>query len=174
MWAGSAYTIEGVPVASWKLQFAMFASTQGDYFRAMGIPLLEGRTFTVNDRSNAPLVVIVNQSMARHSWPGQQAIGKRLHAGNPHKGYPWATVVGIVADTKLGSRDEPNADQWYIPAQQPATLYGSDVAAELTGPASGYITLRSALPPEQMTNILRSTVAGDRSDARSRADSAHE
>jgi putative ABC transport system permease protein len=158
-WAGSAYTIEGVPVASWKLQFAMFANIYGDYFRAMGIPLLEGRTFSVNDRSNAPLVVIVNQSMARHSWPGQQAIGKRLHAGNPHKGYPWATVVGVVADTKLGSRDEPNVDQWYIPAQQPATLYGSEVAEKLTGPEGGYITLRSALPPEQMTNILRSTVA---------------
>jgi putative ABC transport system permease protein len=159
MSGGAAYTIEGVPVASWKLQFAMFASTQGDYFRAMSIPLLEGRTFTVNDRSNAPLVVIVNQSMARHSWPGQQAIGKRMHVGNPRKEYPWATVVGIVADTKLGSRDEPSADQWYYPAQQPATFNGTDMAAELTGPAGGYITLRSALPPEQMTNILRSTVA---------------
>jgi putative ABC transport system permease protein len=159
MSGGAAYTIEGVPVASWKLQFAMFASTQGDYFRAMSIPLLEGRTFTANDRSNAPLVVIVNQSMARHSWPGQQAIGKRMHVGNPRKEYPWATVVGIVADTKLGSRDEPSADQWYYPAQQPATFNGTDMAAELTGPAGGYITLRSALPPEQMTNILRSTVA---------------
>ena len=156
---GAAYTIEGVPVASWKLQFAMFASTQGDYFRAMGIPLLEGRTFSVNDRSNAPLVVIVNQSMARHSWPGQQAIGKRMHAGNPHKGYPWATVVGIVADTKLGARDEPSVDQWYIPAQQPAILFGSDAPENLSAPAGGYITLRSALPPEQMTNVLRSTVA---------------
>jgi len=67
----------------------MFASIQGDYFRAMGIPLLEGRTFTVNDRSNTPLVVIVNQSMARHSWPGQQAIGQAHARGNPHKGYPW-------------------------------------------------------------------------------------
>jgi ABC-type antimicrobial peptide transport system permease subunit len=68
-------------------------------------------------------------------------------------------VVGIVADTKLGSRDEPSADQWYFPAQQPATLSGSDVAENLTGPAGGYITLRSALPPEQMTKLLRSTVA---------------
>jgi predicted lysophospholipase L1 biosynthesis ABC-type transport system permease subunit len=97
--------------------------------------------------------------MARHSWPGQQAIGKRMHVGNPQKGYPWATVVGIVVDTKLGARDEPSADQWYYPAEQPATFSGSDVAAELTGPVSGYITLRSALPPEQMTKILRSTVA---------------
>ncbi len=159
MSGGATYTIEGVPVASWKLQFAMFASTQGDYFRAMSIPLLDGRTFTINDRADAPLVVIINQSMAQHSWPGQQAIGKRMHVGNPHKGYPWATVVGIVADTKLGSRDEPSADQWYYPAQQPAIFDGSDAAAGLSGPASGYVTLRSALPPEQMTKILRSTVA---------------
>ena len=85
----------------------MFAMTYGDYFRAMGIPLLDGRYFTPDDRSNAPLVVIVNQSMAKHCWPGQRAIGKRMHVGNPHKGLPWATVVGIVADTTVGSRDEP-------------------------------------------------------------------
>jgi len=154
-----AYTIEGVAVESWKLKFAMFAITYGDYFRAMGIPLLEGRTFTMDDRSSAPLVVMVNQSMAKHCWPGQQAIGKRMHVGNPHKGLPWATVVGVVADTKLGARDEPSDDQWYMPAQQPATLYGSAASGTLTNPAGGYITLRSALPPEQMTQTLRSAVA---------------
>ena len=156
---GAAYTIEGVPADRWKLQFSVFASIYGDYFRAMGIPLLDGRYFTLDDRSDAPLVVIVNQSMAKHSWPGQRAIGKRMHVGNPHKGLPWATVVGVVADTKIGSRDEPSSDQWYFPARQPAVLYGSASTGKLTGPASGYITLRSALPPEQMTQTLRSTVA---------------
>jgi hypothetical protein len=125
----------------------------------MGIPLLDGRYFTLDDHSDAPLVVIVNQSMAKHSWPGQRAIGKRMHVGNPHKGLPWATVVGVVADTKIGSRDEPSSDQWYFPARQPAVLYGSASTGKLTGPAGGYITLRSALPPEQMTQTLRSTVA---------------
>jgi predicted permease len=158
-YGGAAYTIEGVPAASWKLQFAMFSSTYGDYFRAMSIPLLDGRTFTMDDRSNAPLVVIVNQSMARHSWPGQRAIGKRMHVGNPQKDYPWATVIGIVADTKLGSRDEPSADQFYIPATQPATLYGTQFSGNLTRAADGYITLRSTLPPEQMIQTLRSTIA---------------
>jgi putative ABC transport system permease protein len=156
---GAAYTIEGVPTASWKLQFSMFAMTYGDYFRAMDIPLLEGRTFTMDDRSDTPLVLIVNQSMARHSWPGQSAIGKRMHVGNPQKGLPWATVVGVVADTKVGSRDEPASDQWYCPAQQPATLFGTDASGTLTSPDGGYITLRSALPPEQMTQTLRSTIA---------------
>ncbi len=159
LYHGAAYTIEGVPADSWKLQFSMFASTYGDYFHALGIPLLDGRSFTLDDRSNQPLVVIVNQSMAKHSWPGQRAIGKRMHVGNPHKGLPWATVVGVVADTKIGSRDEPSADQWYFPVQQPAILYGSASAGKLTGPAGGYITLRSALPPELMTQTLRSTVA---------------
>jgi putative ABC transport system permease protein len=156
---GAAYTVEGVPASSWKLQFAMLSMTYGDYFRAMGIPLLDGRYFTMDDRANRPLVVIVNQSMARHSWPGQRAIGKRIHVGNPRKGLPWATVVGVVADTKVGSRDEPSTDQWYTPAQQPATLFGSDASGTLTDAAGGYITLSSALPPEQMTQVLRSTIA---------------
>ncbi len=143
----------------WKLKFAMFASTYGDYFHAMDIPLLDGRTFTMNDRSDTPLVVIVNQSMARHSWPNQRAIGKRMHVGNPQKAYPWATVVGIVADTKVGARDKPSSDQFYVPALQPAILNGADASGGRTESGSGYITLRSALPPEQMTQTLRSTIA---------------
>jgi len=156
---GSAYTIEDEPVDSWKLKFSMFAITYGDYFQAMGIPLIDGRYFTIEERSNSPLVVIVSQSMARHSWPGQRAIGRRMHVGNPHKRLPWATVVGVVADTKIGSPDEPSSDQWYMPAQQPATLFGSESAGKLTEAAGGYITLRSALPPEQMTQTLRASIA---------------
>jgi putative ABC transport system permease protein len=153
-----AYTIEGQPVETWKLKFANFAMVYGDYFRAMGIPLIAGRTFTDDDRPDSPPVIIVNESMAKHSWPGQQAIGKRMHLGNPHKGLPWATVVGVVANIKLGPRDEPDSDQWYTPAQQPAT-FGSQAGGNLTDAAGGYIVLRSALPPEQMTQTLRATVA---------------
>ena len=153
-----AYTIEGAPVEGWKLKFAAFAITYGDYLTAMRIPVLDGRTFNIHDDSNAPLVVIVNESMAKHSWPGQSAIGKRMHVGNPHKGLPWATVVGVVADTKIGARDEPSTDQWYFPASQPAILFGSEASGKLTRPTSGYITVRSALPPEHMTQSLRSAV----------------
>jgi predicted permease len=149
---GSSYTLEGEPTEKWKLKFAMFSSTYGDYFRALDIPLLQGRYFNQNDNANAPLVIIVNQSMAKHSWPGQDAIGKRLHIGNPKKGLPWLTVVGVVADTNLGSRDEAAEDQWYTPEEQPASL-GSSLAS------GGYIALRSALPPEQMIQTLRYTVA---------------
>ncbi len=129
----AAYTIEGQRAEGWKLKFAAFAATNGDYFKAMGIPLLDGRTFTENDRANMPLVVIVDQSMARDCWPGERAVGKRMHVGNPRKGLPWATVVGVVADTK-GGFDQPSGEQWYVPAEQPATLYGSDYTGILTLP----------------------------------------
>jgi putative ABC transport system permease protein len=154
----ATYTIEGDGTAHWKLKFAGFAVTYGDYFRAMGIALIDGRYFTLDDRSSSPLVVVVNQSMAQHCWPGQRAIGKRMHVGNPRKGLPWATVVGIVADTKPGARDEPSSDQWYAPALQPAILYGSEAGGQLAGAAGGYITLRSALQPGQMIQTLRSAV----------------
>src|SRR5215469_1062699 len=154
----SAYTVEGVSAENWTLKFAAFTSVYGDYFSAMGIPLLDGRSFTVHDGSDAPLVVIVSQSMARDCWPGQRALGKRMHVGNPRKELPWATVVGVVADTKV-PRDEPNADQWYTPREQPATLYGSGTPGNLSGPPSGYVTLRSRIDPEHMIQTLRSTIA---------------
>jgi predicted permease len=159
-YGASSYTIEGEPAATWKLKFALFTSTYGDYFQTMDIPLLEGRTFTMNDRDDTPLVVIVNESMAKQNWPGQSPIGKRMHGGNPHKPLPWATVVGVVADTKVGGRDEPDKEQWYIPALQSATLSGTGTGGQLTRSTRGYVTLRSALPPEQMVQMLRSTVAG--------------
>jgi putative ABC transport system permease protein len=159
LWGGSSYTVEGVRADAWKLQFAMISSVRGDFFRAMGIRLLDGRAFTVNDRVNAPLVVIVNESMAKHCWPGQPAIGKRIHGGNPKKGWPWATIVGVVADTKLGARDEPDSDQWYVSSEQSGVLFGEDASSALSRAAGGYIALRAALPAEQMAQTLRVTVA---------------
>src|SRR6478609_8637756 len=137
--AQSGYTIEHQPISKWKLKFAGFTISYGDYFRTMGIPLLDGRTFTAADGSGAPLVIIVNESLAKNAWPGQRAIGKRMHVGGPRKPLPWATVVGVVADTKLGPRDEPSIEQWYMPAEQPAILAGSQSADGAKEPKAGYI-----------------------------------
>ena len=101
----------------------------------------------------------MNQSMAKHCWPGQNAIGKRLHAGGPTKPLPWATVIGVVANAKTGSLDEPADDQWYTPIEQPAILGGSPAGDQLTEPVSGWISFRSALPTDQMIQTLRSAVA---------------
>jgi len=157
--AQSAYTIEEEPVDRWKLKFAGFALTYGDYFRAMQIPLRKGRYFDEHDRADSPLVIIVNQTMANDCWPGKDPIGKRMHVGNPKKGLPWATVVGVVADTSTGSRDKERIEQWYAPALQPAILAGNDSGgsrAPVT--TNGFITLRSSLPSEQLTQTLRSAV----------------
>jgi len=155
----SAYTLEGERSEGWHLKFAGFGTIYGDYFQALGIPLLAGRAFTENDRADSPLVVVVSKSMAEHSWPGQNAIGKHMHAGNPKKGLPWATVVGVVGNTRIGARDQQGNDQWYVAAQQPAMLYGSKPSSAREVPAGGVIILRSALPPDQMTGILQKSVA---------------
>ena len=73
------------------------------------------------------------------------------------RGLPWATVVGVVADTKLGARDEPSIEQWYSPIQQPAILLGPGESGNL--PGGGYIALRSTLPPEKLIHVLRATVS---------------
>jgi predicted permease len=151
VYGGSGYTVEGESAAAWKLQFAMFSVTQGDYFQAMGIPLHGGRYFTVGDRSDSLPVVIVNKAMAKHRWPGQSAIGKRIHAGGPENPLPWTTVVGVVGDTKTGSRDEPDKDQWYVPAEQSETINSML--------DSGYIVVRSNAAPETVIQTLRRAVA---------------
>jgi predicted permease len=153
------FTIEGAPIVGWKLRFAPFIETYGDYFHALGIPLVAGRFFTVRDRSDAPLVCIVDESMARRAWPGQNPIGRRLHIGNPSHRLPWATVVGVVPDVRIDAPDQPAGEQWYFPMEQPAIIEGSGVTG-MINLSSGWIALRSTLPPEQMIHTLRSVVAG--------------
>ena len=86
----TAYTIEGKSTDGWKPEFAIFSVIFGDYFRVMGVPPLEGRYFNGDDRSDSQPVVIVNESMAKHCWPGQYAVGKRMHVGGP----PRKSTVG--------------------------------------------------------------------------------
>lgn len=130
----------------------------GDYFRAMGIPLLRGRLFTAGDKAGAPLVVIVNRKLAQQSWPGQDPIGKRLRGGMESAQTPWATVVGEVADVKQSSPDRPVRPQYYTTIDQTGLFAGSlETPGDLHG-SSVFVVLRTALPPEQMENALRATV----------------
>ncbi|MGC1921799.1 MAG: ABC transporter permease [Acidobacteriaceae bacterium] len=155
----SAYTIEGQSAEGWKLKFAAFGSVYGNYFQALGIPLIAGRTFTEEDRADSPLVIVMSRSMAQHSWPGQNPIGKRMHVGNPRKNMPWAMVVGIVGDTRIGSRDEEANDQWYASSRQPAILFGTASPQSRVSPGGGFIVVRAAIPPDQIIGTVRRTVA---------------
>jgi putative ABC transport system permease protein len=92
-------------------------------------------------------------------WPGQNPIGKRMHLGNPKHKLPWATVIGVVPDVRIDAPDQPAGEQWYFPLEQPAIIEGSGVTG-MINPSSGWIALRSKLPPDQMIHTLRTVVAG--------------
>ncbi len=90
--------IEDHPTAPNAPAFVLWnvASTPG-YFRALGIPLLQGRLFTDADRSATEPVAVIGARMARRFWPGQSAIGKRIR---PMSDREWRTVVGVVGDVE--------------------------------------------------------------------------
>ena len=87
-----------------------------DYFKTFGIALRKGREFTFDDHAGAPGVVIVNQSLARLAWPGENALGKRISRSGP--GGPWLEVVGVVADHKIYSLSEDPVPYFYRPLLQ--------------------------------------------------------
>ena len=71
-----------------------------DFFRTLGTPLLRGRFFSIEERPEAPRVAIINDLMARRSWPGQDPVGRRFKLGPRDADGPWYTVVGVVADMR--------------------------------------------------------------------------
>ncbi|MGA2169813.1 MAG: ABC transporter permease [Terracidiphilus sp.] len=130
----------------------------GEYFHAAGIPLLRGRDFTQADEARAPLVVVVNRTLAERYWPGQDPIGKRVRWGVPESTMPWMTVVGEVGDIKQTAADADTLAQIYQPASQNVASYGSLARPEMLNANFGSIVLRTKLPPEQMADALRATV----------------
>jgi len=154
------FVAEGyVPPQGAGMNLATVTNTIGDYFSAMGIPLLRGRTFLEADKSGTQLVAIVNRKFADHYWANQDPIGKRFRIGTQQMQTPWLTIVGEVADVKLAAPDDPTKEQYFFPVAQNEDDFGSlaNPATDLNG-NGGYIVLRSELPPEQMESVLRSTV----------------
>jgi putative ABC transport system permease protein len=86
------------------------------YFKTMGITLKAGRNFAVSDDSQAPFVVIVNETMADRYWPGASPIGRRMRLGN--KGARWREVIGVVTDTKDWGLDRRANPEMYLPQRQ--------------------------------------------------------
>jgi putative ABC transport system permease protein len=84
-----------------------------DYFKTMGIRLIEGRNFAPSDDGESPSVVIVNETMAKRYWPGQSAIGKRLKSGGRPR-----EVIGVVSDVKHWGFDRPTNPEMYQSQKQ--------------------------------------------------------
>ena len=89
-----------------------------DVFRTFGTPLLRGRIFSIGDRPEAPRVAIINDALARRSWPGQDPIGRRFKFGPQDSDGPWYTVVGVVANMRRQGLEREALPQMFVSLAQ--------------------------------------------------------
>jgi putative ABC transport system permease protein len=118
-WKGgvNGFTIEGRPPAPGAHPSAIHRQISAGYFRAIGVGLLEGRYFDEGDGPQSMPVAIINETMARQYWPGEDAIGKRFRLGAPARA-PWLTIVGVVADIRQMGMSDPVMAEMYFPYRQ--------------------------------------------------------
>ena len=138
---GRGFIPEGRPLTVDENRDAMFSSITGDYFRALQIPLLSGRTFELRDNADAPKVVIINETIAkRHFGSPAEAIGKRLSIWRDEKFM--REIVGVVGDTKTGSLTGEGGAQIYVPNAQARENFMGLVIRTAGDPAAFATTLR--------------------------------
>ncbi|MGC1617135.1 MAG: ABC transporter permease [Candidatus Acidiferrum sp.] len=113
------------------------------YFHAMGIPLREGRDFTERDTMGALNVIIINETLAKNLWPGEDAIGKIVRADSPER-----TVVGVVGDVHHMALEEGSGNEFYIPMRQTQDYGTVDLVVRTSMPTAELASrLREALLP---------------------------
>ncbi|HKP13109.1 MAG TPA: ABC transporter permease, partial [Blastocatellia bacterium] len=141
------FLIEGMPAPKTisDTPLADFRFADEDYFKTLEIPLVAGRAFTEHDNETAPPVAIVSEGLARRYFNGQDAVGKRIKAGDLGEKAPWATVVGVVKDIKHSGLDADPRPQLYVPYQQ--KLWGRlvVVARSNTDAAALFPAMREAV-----------------------------
>lgn len=105
---------------------ANYESISDDYFGSLGLKIMEGRDFTIDDVDSKQPVAIVNASFARKYWGNQSAIGHQVRIFNPGQPVPWRTIVGVVPDTLMqGPFDQQTENAgFYMP------LLGSDLITQ--------------------------------------------
>jgi len=136
--AGRPVAAAGLPEVDWRLVTPY-------YFRTVGTPLLRGRFLTPSDQENTEPVTLINSTMARRFWPGEDPIGEHVRTGFDGKD-TWVTIVGVVGDVKdhgLGVETRP---QMYRPYDQ------RPWATSVT------VMVRASLDPLQLANTVRHKV----------------
>jgi putative ABC transport system permease protein len=125
------------------------------YFATMRIDLVRGRTFTAEDRRGAPLAMVINETLAREAFPGEDPIGKRIACCEPGPdGSPnWKEVVGVVRDVRAQGLDEPAEPEFYLPMVQAPNAAWSWTDRTMT------IAVRSQVEPLSLMPSLRRAVA---------------
>jgi putative ABC transport system permease protein len=139
---GRGFIPEGRPLTRDEDIDANFSTITGDYFKALQIPLLAGRTFELRDNAEAPKVVIINESAAkRHFHSPAEAIGKRITIWHDEK-FP-REIIGVVGDTKPGALTADSGAQIYVPhAQDPQWNFMAMVIRTAGDPAAFATTFR--------------------------------
>jgi putative ABC transport system permease protein len=116
-----------------------------NYFQAMGVQLLKGRTFTPQDTRESPRVTIVNETFAKRYFPDEDPVGKRFTFGRPGPNTRWITIVGVVRDTKRQGVERPiRIESWMPLAQRPS--------------GSMELVLRTTGDPLLLSNAVREAV----------------
>ncbi len=111
------------------------------YFRAMGIALKAGRDFTAHDLPDTTRVIIINETLARALWPGQDPIGRTVKYVDPER-----QVIGVVADVRHLALEESGGPEMYLPIRQTEDYSVVD------------LVVRSALPPAAMAAMVRAAL----------------
>jgi putative ABC transport system permease protein len=152
--ADGFFEIEGRPPAPPDSGFTtMFQRADGDYFRAMGIPLRRGRPFTDADREGSARVVLVSESLVKRFFAGEDPLGKRIRYNVDE---PWLEVVGVIGDVGYSAganSQQPPAS--YVPFRQ------ADSADELT---TAYFVMRTRGDPHALANAAREALRGADAD----------
>ena len=142
---------EGQPLTDGERLITAARMVTPGYFATLRIRMLAGRDFRNNDDANAPNVAIINETMAKRFWPGEQAIGKRIEAMDPSHRH-FMEVIGVIADPRNISLDQTPAPEFYIPFEQmPPALWGALQASMV-------IVARTAPDPATMNRALRTAV----------------
>ena len=145
---GNTFVVEGQPPPEpGRSATAQVAAVLPGYFETLGIRLLQGRDFTAADTHDRPLVVVINESMARQLWPGQDPIGKRIGGATPFMSNP-REVIGVVSDVRaVGSLNNVEGRFQFYRA---LTQWNLNVAT---------IAVRSRQAPEALAQDLRRELA---------------
>jgi predicted permease len=101
-------------------------NVSSDYFKAMDVPIVAGRTFTDDDRPDTPRVAVVNEAMARKFWPNQSAIGQTFRSRNSEG--PVFQIVGVTADHKVTNVGEPPTPFLHVSRRQQPNAYSAIIA----------------------------------------------
>jgi putative ABC transport system permease protein len=112
------FTIEDQPSVDGNLPRSKFAAVSPDYFRVLGTPLVRGRFIEASDDTEAPKVVLIDETLQRRFFPNTDPIGRHLKPGPRESRAPWLTIAGVVGNIKTDGFDQPDQPHIYLPILQ--------------------------------------------------------